>query len=199
MTIRNNLTDKKFNRLLVIEPCLPRNIGRHLYYKCLCDCGKETIVDGTKLRNNHTKSCGCLHEDIPKDHNKLEKGIANRNALLGSYKRNAKHKNLPFSLTDEEVISIFESNCYYCGKVPYCVFERKNTNGPYIFTGIDRLDSSLGYTKENTVPCCSKCNYIKSDMSYKEFLEWIENVHTNLKQGIHFCQGMENQMELGIR
>lgn len=29
-------------------------------YRCLCDCGEETIVRGTLLRNGQTKSCGCL-------------------------------------------------------------------------------------------------------------------------------------------
>lgn len=29
-------------------------------YKCLCDCGKQTVVKGAYLRNGDTKSCGCL-------------------------------------------------------------------------------------------------------------------------------------------
>ena len=28
---------------------------------CLCECGGEATVDGTKLRNGHTRSCGCLN------------------------------------------------------------------------------------------------------------------------------------------
>lgn len=182
--LRTDLTGQKFSKLFILE-VIPTKIRGRTHYKCLCDCGNEKIIDGSKIKRGHTKSCGCLHKYVINEHKKLPKGVANRNALLGSYKGNAKHKDLPFSLSDEEAISIFESNCYYCGKAPYCIMERKNTNGPYIFTGIDRLDSSLGYTKENTVPCCSKCNYIKSDMSYKEFIEWIENVHTNIKQGVH--------------
>ena len=30
------------------------------FWKCKCECGNTTIVQGTSLRNNHTKSCGCL-------------------------------------------------------------------------------------------------------------------------------------------
>lgn len=28
---------------------------------CLCECGNTTIVTGSNLINNHTKSCGCLN------------------------------------------------------------------------------------------------------------------------------------------
>ena len=31
----------------------------HIFYNCICDCGKSCIVDGAKLRNGHTQSCGC--------------------------------------------------------------------------------------------------------------------------------------------
>ena len=27
---------------------------------CKCDCGNEAIIGGNKLKNGHTKSCGCL-------------------------------------------------------------------------------------------------------------------------------------------
>lgn len=43
--------------------------------------------------------------------------------------------------------------------------------------GIDRIDSEVGYTKENTVPCCKYCNTAKNTMSYNEFIEWIKRVY----------------------
>ena len=58
----DEMINKKFNRLTVIE-CVG-SINHRKFYKCLCDCGKETDVSGTKLRNNKTKSCGCLLKDI---------------------------------------------------------------------------------------------------------------------------------------
>lgn len=30
------------------------------YWKCKCSCGRDTVVIGQRLRNGHTKSCGCL-------------------------------------------------------------------------------------------------------------------------------------------
>ena len=43
--------------------------GRRYYWKCKCDCGQETIVQGTCLRSGNTKSCGCAKYDGLKQYN----------------------------------------------------------------------------------------------------------------------------------
>lgn len=57
-----DLTGQKFNRLLVLE-YVGRKKNRTMW-KCKCNCGNEVIIDGTKLKNSHTKSCGCLIKDV---------------------------------------------------------------------------------------------------------------------------------------
>ena len=37
-----------------------RNQKNQLRWHCKCECGKETDVDGQRLRSGGTKSCGCL-------------------------------------------------------------------------------------------------------------------------------------------
>jgi len=68
---RIDLKNKRFGRLVVIEY---HGIGKvyknyrerqHLWL-CQCDCGKKAIVDGDRLRNGGTQSCGCYH--IEKSH-----------------------------------------------------------------------------------------------------------------------------------
>ena len=54
----------KFGKLTVIERAPDRieKSGHHRSrFHCLCECGKEVDVDATKLKNGHTRSCGCLH------------------------------------------------------------------------------------------------------------------------------------------
>lgn len=34
------------------------------YWKCLCDCGNETYVQGRKLREGLIKSCGCMRIEL---------------------------------------------------------------------------------------------------------------------------------------
>lgn len=57
-----DLTGQRFNRLTVIGISYNHN-GRWMW-KCVCDCGGETEVLSSKLHNGHTKSCGCLREDM---------------------------------------------------------------------------------------------------------------------------------------
>jgi hypothetical protein len=54
-----SMMGQKFNRLTVIE-YIGKSKDRQLLWKCLCDCGNETVVAGTYLRTGSVKSCGCL-------------------------------------------------------------------------------------------------------------------------------------------
>lgn len=54
-----DLTGKKYNHLLVIERAENSHCGVSRW-KCLCDCGNETIVRAANLKNGAVKSCGCL-------------------------------------------------------------------------------------------------------------------------------------------
>lgn len=42
--------------------------------------------------------------------------------------------------------------------------------------GIDRRDSSLGYTLENCLPACGVCNKAKLDYTEEEFLVWTNRL-----------------------
>lgn len=55
-----NILGQSFHNLLVIDYYKTTKSGA--YWKCKCDCGKETIVLGSRLRNGSTKSCGCLRK-----------------------------------------------------------------------------------------------------------------------------------------
>ena len=67
-----DLTGQRFNHLTVIERAddyvSPK--GQHLtQWRCLCDCGNETIVTTSNLRSkkNPAKSCGCIPSTPAKD------------------------------------------------------------------------------------------------------------------------------------
>ena len=79
---------KRFGQLTVIEYAGKR-AGMHRW-KCICNCGNETIVDQTLLQIGKTKSCGCIQKDIYKENLKLVDGTsvaileANKNRLITS-------------------------------------------------------------------------------------------------------------------
>ena len=55
------LLNKKFNMLTVIA--FDHYSKTHKdYWKCKCDCGNETIVQGYNLTSGAVRSCGCLHK-----------------------------------------------------------------------------------------------------------------------------------------
>lgn len=58
----NNLTNQRFGSLTVIGQAEKRDKHRGKYWKCLCDCGNETIVRGDHLISGKTLSCGCLQK-----------------------------------------------------------------------------------------------------------------------------------------
>jgi len=103
-------------------------------------------------------------------------GIAARNSLIRRYKNDAKDRNLIFMLTKEEATYLFKQNCFYCGVKPSRVIDNKELNGSYTYNGIDRVDNSMGYLKENCVPCCQICNSWKSNWTLTQFKEWITSI-----------------------
>lgn len=56
-----DITGQIFDRLTVT-----RYVGGGLW-ECKCTCGNIRLATGSKLRNGHTQSCGCLKTDIPPD------------------------------------------------------------------------------------------------------------------------------------
>jgi len=101
--------------------------------------------------------------------------------LLYEYVEHADRNNVPFNLTYEQVYELTKGTCYYCGVPP--TQERRSNRGRtiYLFNGIDRLDNSKGYTTENSVSCCSRCNYGKKAMSEDEFVGWVKAVYEHMR------------------
>lgn len=65
-----NLIDIKFGRLLVFEKSKNKTKEGQVKWNCLCDCGNVTEVSGGSLKNNQTKSCGCLKNEKIKENGK---------------------------------------------------------------------------------------------------------------------------------
>jgi hypothetical protein len=78
-------------------------------------------------------------------------------------KGNAKARKLALELTFGQWQKVVAG-----GKCCYCA-----GNLPEAGSGVDRKNSNLGYTEENCVPCCARCNRIrgKDDISHSEMIE----------------------------
>lgn len=174
---------------------------------CECDCGNpnRVLVDAPHLKDGHTKSCGCLLEKRKVTnknpivnnqkycsicHRKLDikdfyksksssDGYSNYckdcnskpvKARFVQYQYGALSRNLEFNLTLDDFISITKQPCYYCN-----TYYDEYLNEP--FNGVDRIDSSKGYSLNNCVPCCKLCNQMKMDSTEEEFLKRVAKVY----------------------
>jgi hypothetical protein len=52
----------------------------------------------------------------------------------------------------------------------------KGSGEIYTYNGIDRLDSTKGYTADNCVPCAGNINIAKQSLSVEEFVEMCHQV-----------------------
>ena len=73
------------------------------------------------------------------------------------------------------------SPCFYCGAEKSNHKVTKNCKEGFDHNGIDRIDSSKGYTPDNVVPCCKICNKAKMDMDQKDFILWIQRAANHTK------------------
>lgn len=144
------------------------------YWLCKCECGKEKSVYKGSLKNGSSKSCGCYNP------RQLPNGEASLNQLYNNYIQNSKKREIEFALNKEEFSVLTKQNCFYCGIKPEQFYKSRHNSGDYTYNGIDRLNSKEGYSIENTVPCCGRCNEAKNDLNYEDFVDWINRVHNNL-------------------
>lgn len=165
-------------------------------WKCLCNCGKEFITRGNSIRNGHTRSCGCAAPLINSKRLSLPEGEANVRQIYSNYKGGAKTRELDFNLTLDEFRKYLFNKCYYCGSEPSRLHVVKNLqqNNSILYNGIDRVNNDLGYVIENCVSCCKICNYAKQNLTYLEFIKWIDNLVNYRKNlvGETIIRHMEN-------
>lgn len=107
---------------------------------------------------------------------KKKEGEAAFNLTYASYIKSAKARGYPFELTKEEFAEIVMQPCVYCGDVLTQEKYRKTMNGSFKYTGIDRYDNTKGYVIGNCVPCCKKCNRIKTDMDVNELKDRLTKI-----------------------
>lgn len=187
MCVKREVIGLKFNKLTVLdEKHETINGKRRNFLLCKCDCGNKRWIDRASVLYNRTKSCGCEQEKIKKNLGKKRKlpyGEASFNECYSSYKAGAKRRGYPFELTKEEFKKIVVQPCIYCGdsltQRQRKRYDSRGVNGDFVYTGIDRYDNTKGYVIGNCVPCCKKCNGVKTDMTIGELEDRLTKILTN--------------------
>lgn len=169
-----DLRRKRFGRLVAINRVYQNKTS---YYQCVCDCGNiDVLVRRNRLVDGETQSCGCLA--IEKT---IERSWKGHEEISGKYwydlNRNAKYRLIEFSITIENAWEKFVEQgkqCYFTGET--LCFAKGKKDKTTQTASLDRLDNSLGYTKEN---CCwvhKTVNRLKNDFVVDEFLLWCKKI-----------------------
>jgi len=94
----------------------------------------------------------------------------NKNPMVryAHYKEGAEARGLTFNLTGPEFWSFWQNPCAYCGSDIETI-------------GLDRIDSSQGYSVDNVTPCCARCNEMKMSDSLETWLSHMQKVLTHME------------------
>lgn len=90
---------------------------------------------------------------------RLENHRKHKRSIQGRYKdaqKVASKRDKTFTLTLEQYYEVVSKPCYYC--------DNKFGQAVVAGSGLDRIDSSLGYEPGNVVSCCKNCNTVKSNL-----------------------------------
>lgn len=184
-------TNMRYGRLLVIKYAGKDKRNKHLWL-CKCDCGNEKVVVADNLSSGKSKSCGCLkREFLAKKGNQFGLYKDRQKAMMkvqySHLKRRHSNNQMSGEIIDFETFSLLsKSRCKYCGleyskEIEDRLNESKNkkrlSDEVLKINGIDRIDPSVGYTKENSVSCCKYCNFAKHTMNEDDFYKWIRRVY----------------------
>ena len=187
-----NVGDRFYNLEVIAPPFYETypNGRKRKKVLCRCICGKEKtfLCEGffCKVETERTKSCGCMHiHRNTTNSQKRRRPESVYRYLYEQCKSGSKSRNIPFKLSKEEHTELIQRNCYYCGDPPPIKQPSRGNNYyvgvPVPYNGVDRVDSDGGYVIENCVPCCTLCNWMKTNMKLSTFTEHILKISNNLQ------------------
>lgn len=160
---------EKYNSWTVVSGPIVHK-GKSGYWNVQCECGTNKVCDGYTLVKGTSKRCRqCHNKRIGKLNRQPGDYVAARQAY-GSHVTKAKRRGLANELDFSTYYELSKQNCLYCGQPPQPGYwtnskYRQEWQEGFTHNGIDRFDNSYGYTIANSVPCCTRCNRAKNDMS----------------------------------
>ena len=144
-------------------------------FKC-----KETKETSLFFRHHQTSDgfhswCkSCCKEGNNKSKEKINSTIEGRAVIfLRNARNSAKKRNQEFNLSIEDIVKCWnEQNqiCAYSGRKMELKAGHLNT------VSIERINSNIGYTKDNTILVCQAINRMKSNFNFEDFYNLCADV-----------------------
>jgi len=172
---RQDLTGQTFGKWTVLKYSHSNLHGT--YWTCRCQCGRERTVQAGHLKYGKTKGCRFCSSLT-----RLHPGQGTTNWIFYIYKRSAARRKYTWALSKEFFLSLIGQPCHYCGAPPMRTYRSGACSTPKTYNGIDRKINFEGYTEDNCVTCCFICNRAKRDLTYEEFVQYLQRVKSFLLQ-----------------
>jgi hypothetical protein len=164
---RECLVGKQFGRLRVLY-FVGRKSGKgYAFWRCLCECGKETIVTGDNLKCGRSRSCGCqIRVGLRQSNLKHGKtGSPEYKVWAGMHSRCYNPKEKAYKYYGERGIKICRR---WRGKVGFENFLADMGERPSLKHWIERKRNWQGYSPSN---CCWATR--QEQMNNKRNTVWV--------------------------
>jgi hypothetical protein len=162
------------NVLLIGKTKTKSGNEKNLYSVTCLFCGKSRNITrhdhATRLSKHPCKSCS------NKNNNPQGEIQGVRVSWFNKFKMSATHRSLEWEITIEDVaLILFEqfSRCALSGVEISAKGDLKT-----ITASIDRIDNSIGYTKENIQLVHKKINMMRGTLTVEEFIDFCKSVST---------------------
>lgn len=169
---RRDITGLVFGRLTVLKYFGSKNHAT--YWLCDCKCGTQRIVKYGHLTGSQIVSCGCA-KPTGKDHWKWSGYKEITGTYLHNWKTNAESRNVSIDVTEEQLWDQYINQKKLCALSGRPIGFEDNT------ASLDRIDSSLGYSKQNIQWLHKDVNRAKMDMSDSDFVKMCDEISTNFQ------------------
>ena len=151
-----NLVGQKFGKLLVLERAGKTPAGQYTY-RCLCDCGQESIARTGCLRNGHTKSCGCQARYTGSNCGRFKHGLSDKSHPENKKYQRECYDRFKYNLEPEQkqaLIARQNNSCAICQyqfgqKSGDMMVDHCHTSGAVRGLLCDRCNRGLGYFRDN--------------------------------------------------
>lgn len=168
--------------------------SNHIHVKCICKCGNEVFERLDHLRKEKRNMCYTCSMTEKTGDSCTFGNVTSK--MLSDLKRGAIKRNLEFSITAEYLWNLFleqEGRCAISGidiilePLYYnkCkIKKREDIDRSKITASVDRINSNLGYTKDNVQWVHKLVNRMKSNLSDPDFIGFCRTVtkHNQLKE-----------------
>lgn len=167
----------KFNKWTVLKS-IHNGVQK---WKCVCECGNESIIGTGTLTTGISKSCGCERLKT------IRNGVGEiTGTFFNRVKQNALDRNLEFTLTKELLNNLWlqqNKKCRFTG-IELKISQINKNFSIETTASVDRIDSAKGYTIDNVQFIHKQINFMKQQLSDKKFIEWCRLItkYTNKEE-----------------